>query len=131
MVTPELNLPKRPAIAGDGHEWKENNYSHLFWVIPRDDSEEKWNCEMFHIEVTQAHALQPVGGRAVARTFTVSVPALRNTRPIAKDEEIVLMCPKPKQVTKPKPRGATLLTAAQREGKKRKTTERGAAPPSR
>ena len=93
MITPELNLPKTPAIAGSGHDWKLINYAHLFWFIPRDDSEEKWNCEVFNIDVTQAHALQHRGSsgtaRAIARTFSVAVPALRNTRAIAKGDKVV------------------------------------------
>ena len=44
MITPELNLPKTPAIAGSGHDWKLTKYAHLFWLMPRDVSEEKWNC---------------------------------------------------------------------------------------
>ena len=43
MVTPEVNLPKTPAIAGEGHDWKAHSYAHLFWLIGRDDDEEKWN----------------------------------------------------------------------------------------
>ena len=49
MVTPELNLPKPPAIAGGANLWKATSWAHLFWVIPRDDSEEKWNCELFSL----------------------------------------------------------------------------------
>ena len=41
MITPELNLPKTAATAGGGHDWKLTNYAHLFWLTPRDDSEEK------------------------------------------------------------------------------------------
>ena len=98
------NLPKTPAIAGRGHDWKLTSYAHLFWLIPRDDSEEKWNCEVFNIDVTQAHALQHRGSsgtaRAIARAFSVAVPALRNTRAIAKGEKVVLKWPKPKKVAK-------------------------------
>ena len=111
MVTPELNLPKPPAIAGGAHLWKATSWAHLFWVIPRDDSEEKWNCELFHTEVTQAHALKEIGGGAVARAFSVSIPALRNTRAIRANEPIVLKWPKPKEAARPKHK-TTWLTAA-------------------
>ena len=122
MVTPELNLPKAPAIAGDAHEWKPVTSAHLFWVIPRNHDEATWNCELFHIEVTLAHAtkLEPHAA-AVARAFNVSVPALRNTRPIKRDEEIVLKWPKP-HVEKPQPRGRTWVTAAQEVQKRQKTS---------
>ena len=40
MITPELNLPKPPAIAGRGLDWKLISYAHICWVLPRDDSEE-------------------------------------------------------------------------------------------
>jgi hypothetical protein len=127
MITPELNLPKTPAIAGRGHDWKLTSYAHLFWLIPRDDSEEKWNCEVFNIDVTQAHALQHRGSsgtaRAIARAFSVAVPALRNTRAIAKGHTVVLKWPKPKEVAKP-PRTATtwLSTAKMQEAKRQKQT---------
>ena len=116
MITPELNLPKTPAIAGSGHDWKLTSYAHLFWLIPRDDSEEKWNCEVFNIDVTQAHALQHRGSsgtaRAIARAFSVAVPALRNTRAIAKGEKVVLKWPKPKAVAKPPPTRTTCFSNA-------------------
>ena len=124
MVTPELTLPKPPAIEGGEYLWKLNSAAHLFWVIPRDDSEEKWNCELFHIEVTQAHALKEIGAGAVARAFSVSIPALRNTRAIRLNEAIVLKWPKPKELARPKRPPTTWMTAAaknDRAAKKAKT----------
>ena len=102
MVTPELNLPKPPAIAGGEYLWKATSWAHLFWVIPRDDSEEKWNCELFHTEVTVAHALKELGAGTVARAFSVCVSVLRNTRDILPNEEIVLKWPRPKETARPK-----------------------------
>ena len=117
MITPELKLPSTPAIAGNGHDWKVSNYAHLFWVIPRDDSEEKWNCEVFNIEVTQALALQQPTLGIVARAFSVTVPALRNTRAIAEGEKVVLKWPKPKEVAKPPRAGTTWWSNAKGEMK--------------
>jgi hypothetical protein len=117
MITPELKLPSTPAIAGNGHDWKVSNYAHLFWVIPRDDSEEKWNCEVFNIEVTQALALQQPTLGTVARAFSVTVPALRNTRAIAEGEKVVLKWPKPKEVAKPPRAGTTWWSNAKGEMK--------------
>ena len=92
------------------------SYAHLFWLIPRDDSEEQWGCEVFNIDVTQAHALQHRGSSgtamAIARAFSVAVPALRNTRAIAKGDTCVLKWPKPKAVAKPPPTGTTWLSKA-------------------
>ena len=34
MITPELNLPKTYALAGNGHAWELANYAHSFWIIP-------------------------------------------------------------------------------------------------
>jgi len=113
MVTPELNLPKPPAIAGGEYLWKSTSWAHLFWVIPRGDSEEKWNCELFHTEVTQAHALKEIGVGAVARAFSVCVPILRNTRDILPDEELVLKWPRPKETARPK-RSTTWLAGVPR-----------------
>ena len=128
MITPELNLPKTPAIAGSGHHWKRINYAHLFWLITRDDSEEKWNCEMFNIDVTQANALQHRGSsgtaRAIARAFSVAVPALRNTRAIAQGDTVVLKWPKPKAVAKPPPAGTTWLSKAKLVETKRQKLNR-------
>lgn len=124
MVTPELNLPKPPAIAGGEYLWKLTSSAHLFWVIPRDDSEEKWNCELFHTEVTQAHALKEIGVGAVARAFSVSIPALRNTRAIRPNEPIVLKWPKPKELARPKPI-TTWLTAAARSDRAAKKPRTG------
>ncbi len=116
MITPELNLPKPPAIAGGGLDWKLTSYAHIFWLIPRGDSEEKWNCEVFNIDVTQAHALQHRGSsgtaRATARAFSVAAPALRNTRAIAKGDKVVLKWPKPKAVAKPPRAGTTWRSKA-------------------
>ena len=71
-------------------------------MIPRDDSEEKWNCELFHTKVTVAHALKELGAGTVARAFSVCVPVLRNTRDILPNEEIVLKWPRPKETARPK-----------------------------
>ena len=111
MMMPEVNLPKPPAIAGDGHTWHLQNYAHVFWIIPRDDEEDKWNCELFHTEVTQAHAVPKIDKAAVARAFNVSVPMMRNVRAIKKHEAIVLKWPKPKQPPKKPPRGKTWLSS--------------------
>ena len=113
---PELNLSKTPAIVGSGHHWKLTNCAHLFWLIPRDDPEEKWSCEVFNIDVTQAHALQHRGSsgtaRAIARAFSVAVPALRNTRAIAKGDKVVFKWPKPEAVAKPPPTRTTPFSNA-------------------
>ena len=85
-------------------------------MIPRDDSEEKWSCEVFNIDVTQAHALQHRGSsgiaRAIARAFSVAVLALRNTRAIAKGDKVVFKWPRPNAVAKPPPTGTTWLSKA-------------------
>ena len=124
MITPELNLPKTPAIAGRWHDWKVESYAHLFSLIPRNDDDEKWNCEVFNIDVTQAHALQHRGSsgtaRAIARAFSVAVPALRNTRAIAEGDKVVLKWPKPKAVAKPPRTGTTWLSNANKEMKRQK-----------
>ena len=108
----------------DCGEWarlEPTSYAHLFWLIPRDDLEEKWNCEVFNIDVTQAHALQHRGSsgtaRAIARAFSVAVPALRNTRAIAKGDKVVLKWPKPKAVAKPPRTGTTWISNANEEMK--------------
>jgi hypothetical protein len=120
MVMPESSLPKAPAIAGTALEWKVNAYAHLFWLVPRD-YEDDWNCELFNLEVTLAHALTLEKGSSCARAFNVSVPAMRNTRPIAKGENIVLKWPKP-VAPKAKPKAAaTWITEAQAK-KKQKTS---------
>ena len=124
MITPELDPPNTPAAVGSGHDWKLINYAHLFWLIPRDDSEEKWNCEVFNIDVTQAHALQHRGSsgtaRAIARAFSVAVPALRNTRAIAKGDKVVLKWPKPKAVAKPPRTGTTWFSKSNQQMKRQK-----------
>ena len=116
---------KKNAIAGSGHDWKLISYAHWLRFIPREDSEEKWNCEVFNIDVTQAHALQHRGSsgtaRAIARAFSVAVPALRNTRAIAKGDKVVLKWPKPKAVAKPPRTGTTWFsTAKMQEAKMQK-----------
>ena len=125
MVTPELSLPKSPAIAGDAHVWKLNDYGHPFWVIPRDDDDKKWNCEVFHIGVTQAYAVPGTELKACsARAFNVTIPALHNTRPIKVGEAIVLKWPKPKEVPKLQvqaPTWRSSVKVATPPAKKRKT----------
>ena len=122
MVTPELSLPKTPSMEGGAYDWKVNNCSHLFWVIPRHHDDQQWNCEIFNLEVTQAHALLMPDKTSATRVFNVSVPALRNTKPIKKDEAIVLKWPKPKDPPKKDTKTTTWIDAAQRDAKKQKTS---------
>jgi hypothetical protein len=118
MVLPESSLPKPPAIAGTALEWKVNAYAHLFWLVPRDDDETKWNCELFQVDVTQANATK-FEKSSVARAFNVSVPAMRNTRPIVKGEKIVLKWPKPPA---PKAKAKPAATWQTEAAKKRQKT---------
>ena len=116
-ITPELSLPKTPSIEGAALEWKVNSYAHLFWLIPREEDEAKWNCEMFHIEMTMANAVTVPGQLTVARAFRVSVPALHNTRPIRKGGQVALKWPKPKALVAPKKKstGQTWLTDVKKQ----------------
>ena len=99
----------------------------MCWLVPRNDDDEKWNCEVFNIDVTQVHALQHRGSsgiaRAIVRAFSVAVPALRNTRAIAKGEKVVLKWPKPKAHAKPAPPGITWLSKANREMKRQRLSD--------
>ena len=115
-----MNLPKTPAIADGGHDWKANSYAHLFWLIGRDDDEEKWNCEMFNAEVTQATTMRLVNSGVQARAWTVTIPLLRNTRAVKKGEELVLKWAQPKKPAKAKARPETWLSDVQKEAKKQK-----------
>ncbi len=128
MVVPESSLPKAPEIAGTALEWKVTAYAHLFWLVPRDDDETKWNCELFHVDVTQANATK-FEKSTVARAFNVSVPAMRNTRPIVKGEKIVLKWPKP-PAPKAKPKAAaTWQTEAARKRQKTSSGHSSTPPP--
>ena len=120
MVTPELNLPKKPAKKDDPYEWKLQTYAHLFWALPRSHDEAKWNRDIVVIENTQANALLMPDTGSAARAFSASIPALTNTKAIKKGEEIVLKWPKPKTAAKAKAKPATWIEAAQKAAKKQK-----------
>ena len=120
MVTPELHLPKKPAKKDDPYEWKLQTYARLFWAIPRSHDEAKWNSDIVHIENTPANALLMPDKGSAARAFSVSIPALTNTKAIKKGEEIVLKWPKPKTAAKQKAKPATWIQAVQKAAKRQK-----------
>ena len=86
----------------------------------RDDAEEKWNCEVGTNEVPLAQAVQIPWNGAVARSFSVAVLVLRNTRTIAKGDGVLLKWPKPKEAARPPRTGTTWWTNANAEVKRRK-----------
>ena len=122
-----------PAVAGPpggadtvldmgAHEWKANHFPVPFWAVQRRPLVHGTKCELQSIEVATAQTF-PLGssGEPAVQMSSVSLPVLRNTKEIAKGEELVVHWPvREANKSKQAPRSTTWAQQAGQAAKKAK-----------